>query len=360
MMKVKHSFRIVSLFCLSIFFLIAFSSCGRASKREATRGQALLDEADLYMELRELDKAEENAQQALQKFSILVEESPDNVDYRILRVRSRVTLFMAQNFLVIEKAKPLPRSLVRLPEKEELIDYDQTALIAEQELKEILQMPVELTWDQAGFVHGTLAAIYRLNLQTLTLANQQYEEARQIYLKRLQDLKTEKKKVGSNTIAILRLENQIKGLLLAQAEVNLLAEQWETALMLLQQMVAGSDLQYFSLHFQRLEDQISRLEAQLEEQARLDVGSREAKLLAKIQEKKEKKYSLLVELGGLSPQKVELIQSRIQLADLQNNLSYRIICLHNLGKFGQLEEAHSVLRQHYPELDSELQLRLEE
>ena len=352
MLKIQHL-----IVCLILS--IALSSCQVASEREAHRAEALLTEAELQLDLRKLDKAEELTEQALGKLAPLIEKQPKHIDFRLLRVRAYIAQFLAQNMLVLEEAPIRPRSLVRFPEAHNLINYQDTLQLAHEELRDLANNPEELDFDQTAFVHGNLALILRLNESTLEDALKEYERAIAAYQTDLDGLKADVTKIGSHKIKIAQLENQVRSLRLAQSEVSLLSENWEQALNYLQSAMAGRDLKYFDVQFSLLNEQIEQAENKLEEIKKLSEGSREAKLLQLVEAKKAKRYSKREEISGYNPYKISLLQSKIELADTQNNLMYRIICYYNLGDDSRQQRAEAILRTHFPEIESHLNDQLQ-
>lgn len=341
---------------VSIFLLLVLlCACGRSVDREAQRAQALLNEADLLIDGRMFTDAELKAKEALNKLDHVLQRDETHTDYRLLRIRALMTLFMSRNILTIEQAEIRPRSLVRFPEAEELSDYETTVRPAEQELKAVINGDTPLKFDQAAFAHSTLATIYRLNLNTVKESLWEYDKALKVYDKQLRKLHSEKKQIGSNRFAIMRLENQIRSLQQAKAEVLLLTEDWGTALEVLRKTMAGMDLLYFSVQFDLLEGEIADLENKLSLDESLAEGSRENKLLSSIQSsRQDRKLGQREKLGGKNPYQVELLLRRMQLDDIQNNLLYRIIALYHLEENERLEAARSTLRQYYPGLEAEL------
>jgi len=216
------------------------------------------------MEVRRFDQAEEKALEALEKLNVILVKVPQKVDYRLLRTRAYLTLFMARNILVIENAKIRPRSLVRIPEVYEYKDYDSTIVPAEEELKEIINTIPDLTLEQQGYAHGMLGVIFRLNADTANEADQQYQRAIGAYEGWLREMKRDKPLIGTNQFNINKLENQVRGLIMARAEVSMLAEKWPQALELLEKVMAGQDLKYFEIQFPFYERQIAEMQRKLD------------------------------------------------------------------------------------------------
>ena len=351
------SIRILSFICI----LFLCGGCQHAIEREAHRAQALLNEADLLMNARLFNEAEQNAREALEKLEVSLARQPENIDFRLLRVRGWMTVFFSRNILTIEQAPIRARSLVRFPEFSELVDYDTMVKPAENELKALINGPELMSHDQQAFAHSTLAAIYRLNLNTLDHSLREYAKAVEVYQRQLNKLRNDDSNIGSHDFAIMRLENQLRSIKQAESEVFLLKESWTEALAVLQSMMGGTDLKFFSTQFDLWEGKIASLEAKLSLDERLQESSREQRLLLSIQEKKsERNLSKSERLGGKNPYQVELLHSRIQLDQIKNNLVYRIICHFQLKEAATLELARAALRGHYPELDRELIQQLEE
>lgn len=343
----------------TIFFLVlltlSLGACQFAREREAHRSQALLNEADLLISTRELGKAADLCQDALDKLAPLLTEQPDHLDFQLLQIRALITKFIAQNVLVMEDAKIRPRSLVRLPDPTLYVDYNNTIPEAENRLLMVTGRIGELTDEQAAFVHGMLAAIYRLKDDTLDKAVLEYDKAVARYDLQLAEAVKDRK---ANKNKIEQFESKIRSLRMAQAEVLLLGEDWNEALEQLKTAMAGGDLKYFDLHFDLLENTIKDIEEAIAAEQARDRGSREAKLRAALEKKKQKAYSKREQLGGYNPYQVALIKNRIELGDTQNNLIYRMICYYQLGQNKDYQKAREILTKHYPELSTELDSKL--
>lgn len=351
--------RTFSILFLSLLMLCAFGGCGRAEMRSAAKAQGILDESDLLIEARNFPKARDGAIDAMKKIDDLLAEDPENIAYKLLKVRAHMTIFMTKNILIMENAEPKPRSLVRLPELKDYVDYDLHIGYVEKELKGLLNNSAVLSEDQKAYIHGTLAAVLRLNTKTLAQADQEYAKAQEVYQGMRDKLKNEKKKIGSNEWAITRTENMIRDLQMARSEVDLLAEDWNGALKQLGDAFAGEDLKFFSTHFKIIRSSIASLEAKLEQDELLMIKSREEKLLRKISIQKQKRtLSKTEELAAENPYKLELLQNQLLLSQMQNNLIYRIICYKQLGAADKLQEARDILREFFPDLEEELMKEL--
>jgi len=350
-----------SLVCRGLIFAllaVTLVACQKPFEREASRSQALLDEADLLMEVRRFDQAEDKARDALDRLNIILAKVPDNADYRLIRARANITLFMSQNTIIIENAKPRPRSLVRIPDVTEYIDYDSTMVPAEKELKEVLNNNSNLALEQKGYAHGMLAVIFRLNPATARQADEQYAAAIGAYEGWLKEMRRDRPRIGSNEFNIMRLENQIRGLLMARAEVNLLAENWAQALSLLEQVMAGNDLQYFEVQFPFFEKNIASIEQGLDTDTRISVDPRVERLNTAIAKTRKGQFLQREKVAAQDPRKAQMLQMKVELAETKNNLTYRIICYYNLNDQARLNAAREVLRANYPELDAELASQL--
>lgn len=354
MLKISRAFALIVL-------LISCCACQHAVNREATRAQALLDEADLLINARMFAEAEQNSRDALDKMVIALERQPDNVDFRLINIRALMTLFFSRNVLNLEEAEIRPRSLTRFPNPEDLSDYDSTVRVAEEQLKDLINGALPMDDDQKAFAHATLATVYRLNSNTVDEALVQYDKAIKVYEKQLNEMRNDPSKVGQHTYGIMRLENQIRGLQQGQAEVLLYKEDWPAALDVLGSVMAGNDLKFFIPQFELVLGQIADMETRLSIDAALAEGSREDRLLISIREgRKDRTFSKRERLGAKNPYQVQLMQSRIRLADMQNNLMYRIICYFQLNDQDRLNEAREALRSQFPELDADLYNQLQE
>ncbi len=345
------------VFILPLLLLLV--SCQMATNREAHRAQALLDEAELLMEARELDKAKEKAEGALTKLATLDYESSSNtVDFKLLEVRAHFTCFMASNLLTMENAKVQRKSLVRFPKQSQYVGYEKHLKAAEGILKTLVRSDEKYQPDQEGFIHGMLGALLRLNEKTLHEADREYAQAIRVYDEQLAEMKANPPKIGSNDGAIARLDNQVRSLKMAQAEVKLLAQEWDDALNRLESAMAGPDLQYFSVQFEILKNSIDDAQKELDAGVKSHTGSREQKLVQALDAKRRKKLTKREEFGSYNPYRMQLTLAKIQSSDTVNNLMYRMICFHQLKRRKEFEEARQILEEFYPELASNLELQL--
>lgn len=343
----------------TVFLALCLVSCQRHAERQAVRAQTQLDEATLLMDARMYREAEQKATDALEIMQPLFEDFPDEPNYRILWVRAHVTRFMARNAVLISRAEPRPRSLVRFPRPDEYVGYDEDLVPAKAELARLVASNQTLLFDQQAFVHGTLASILRLNEQTLDDADQEYGKAIDIYRQWESQLRAERTTVGSHRLQLLRIGNEIRSLQQARAEVQLLAENWTAALEHLEDMMAGKDLQFFPVQFKLAEEQIAYWENRLRTDEEAGLTWREGRITQAVERGKDIRRGKRDELGGRNPNQVELLQQRLLRAEKQNNLMYRIICYWNLGMSAELAEAREALRSFYPELESDLMSQLE-
>jgi len=346
----------VIFYRLFLGFLLTLSlGCSFSSDKEGFRSQALLDEAELYMESRQFDLSDEKINEALKKVKGALSRDPSNIDIALLKARAYFLLFMTRNTLILEQAKIRPRSLVRLPEMYEYRDYPETVVPAKTILEEMINTrDQELSHEQRGFIHSYLAAIFRLNLATAKQANEQYGLAVTTYRTWLNQLRSTKTKIGSKEINTHRILGEILNLSLAQVEVNLLQEQWIEALNLLERTKGNKDLKYFPVQFELIEEEIATLSNKcMKEKIKFD-KSRGGKLSAAIQKARHSKLSYKDQLICSSPYEFDLRQKRHNLQNVQNSLMYRIICYYNLQQQKNLDEARHILRTYYPELDHKL------
>ncbi len=344
---------------LLIPLLLALTACQMANNREAHRAQAMLDEAELLIEARELDKAKDKATTALGKLDAVTKSDKKNIDHQLLAVRAHFTIFMADNLLTLESAEVRRRSLVRFPEPQQLVGREKHLKVAERELKLLANGDQELAIDQSAFVHGMLGAILRLDDQKLGEADREYGKAISGYQKELAEAKANPPKIGSNDGLVARLDNQIRSLHMAQAEIKLLAEEWPEALTRLQKAMAGEDLKYFAVQFEILKSSMEDAQLQIDDSFKMRQGSREDNLRQALDAKRKKKPSKRDELGSTNPYRMQLTQAKVEMTDAVNNLIYRMICYHQLKKRQQFEEARVILEEFYPDLarDFEIQLR---
>lgn len=345
--------KLLMLFLLSIV-LLGGSACNRATERAAFKAQAQLDEAMLQMEVRQFDRAFDEAMTAYKTLDELLSQSPNNVDVKLLRIRALLTLFMTRNTLLIEQAAPLPRSLVRLPDKKDYRDYAQYATPALEALKEMVNTRAKYSDEEEATIYGNLGAVFRLDKETAQDSAEAYGKAAEAYRHWLFELKGDSSKIGSHQVAIQKVRHQLRSMLMNEAEALLLAENWVEALGVLKEAAGGEDLKFFTVHFDLLEQRIANVQTKIKEQEEAEAHSREVRLEQVVRDRKKRNLSKRGELGGYNPYQADLLFTQSELADLKNNLMYRIICLANLNQDEELKKAREVLRTHYPEADSSL------
>jgi antitoxin component HigA of HigAB toxin-antitoxin module len=347
---------------LPVLLLCVLCSCSSFSnKQEAHRSQQQLDDAELLMEVRHFDRAEEKCRIALASIERLLLASPENIDYRLIRIRALMGIFMSQNTVTIQQAKPQPRSLIRIPAPHLYKDFQETAGLASDDLKELINTRKNLSLEQKSYIHGMLGAILRLRKETAREAEAQYEKALTAYQIWINELIETPPKVGSQEQTLTRLRNQVRGLRMAQVEINLLLEDWKSALSFAEEAMAGKDLEFFPTQFSILEKLIAEMEMKVaQEKLQKPTDLRVQRLTAALNKKREKKEkSALEELASTSPYKIAGIQARLELAVAQNNLMYRIICYRYLNDTKLLAESQNILRNRYPALDIELEKYLQ-
>ena len=347
----------ITLLLFAITVLV--SSCTGQHNSQASRGSSLLNEAEYLLETREFQKAENTGFKALEKINLALSSKPHNADYLLLRARSYFLLFLAKNTLVMENAPERPNSLVKIPNFWDYIDFDKTIPLAERDLKAVLDLEKSLSLEQKSAVWGMLGSIYRLNSSTLENSNENYKKAISFIEQWLYDLEHSSSKIKNKSFALERAKKQIQEMKMARVEVLLLAEKWDLALSILQEIMAGDDLKYFSIQYTLLENKISSLLKRLKEIDEHAKETREDKLRRLIAENRKKRHVENGTSSDLSPIEVELLNVEEKLTFTKNNLIYRIICYHNLRKKKELDETRNILRDFYPDIDEKLNLSLE-
>ena len=340
---------------------LLLSSCGRAEQRGINRAQTYLDEAAILNESRRFDRAEEKATEAIKQLQVLMVESPDNFELRLLKSRAYTSLFMSKNIVIMENATVQNESLVRLPKFHEYVNYEETLKLAEENLLYVLNhYKEELKEEHLSYIHASLAGVYRLDTKKLKSADEEYVKALDIYKSSLHRLKNDESKIGNHNLAIARLENTIRSLQMARAEVNLLAKNWPQALDILRSAMAGTDLEFFPVQFEILNGQIYSIHRRMADAEKLRQSSRGHRFLAAIKDKKAPESLEKNAISGSDPYMGELLQTQLYLTDVQNNLLYRIICYYQMQQEPQLEKAYQILGEFFPELRSQTQQLLEE
>ncbi len=339
-----------------VMLCMGLLSCDRQTKRRAFDAQAMLDEADLLLHLREREKAQDKVAAALVKIDKALARVPEDPDYLLLSARAHLSAFTAKNATLMQMAPQRPRSLVRLPKPDDYIDYSLHILAARSNLRDMLRLGKTLDDEHRAVAHMMLGTSMRLRLSTLDEAETEYGIAIRLYEGLLRGLKQEHSKLKPKTFEILRIRNQLRAIRMAQVEVGLLAEQWGPSLGHLEKIMGGKDLQYFGVRFSTLERRINEIEAQIRLNFKELQGSREERLEKSIAERK--KTQLLIskrkELGSLNPLEGQLLQTEIDLTEAINSLQYRIICYYNLEQEDSFSEAMRILGSHYPELKNKL------
>ncbi len=341
-----------------IIVCTSFVSCQQIQDKNIRKIETMLSQADMFINMREFDKSQEKAHTAITKLNGMINEDRGNVHLRLLRARATITLFIAKNTLIIENAPHRKSSLVRIPEKSDYIDYDKTVTIVQNDIQKVLQTTQKLSKDQQASAYAILATLFRLDQDSAGVAFKEYEKAIKIYESLILSIKNKKKHFSPQTITTDQLEDQISSLRLAQAEVALLLEQWNKALITLEKMLGGKDLKYFDVQFQILEHSLARLEAKIKE-GNTNIDPRTLRLERLSQTWRDIRKPRDKLLSDLKTHELELLHTDIKLIMAQNNLSYRIICYHNLRQYEQFETAREILHNYYPDLHNKLLTYLE-
>jgi hypothetical protein len=339
--------KIISFFlCLLLCF-----ACEHGDRKLAYQSQRNLDEADLYLENFDIPKAQEYSLEAKNSLTTLTTKYPKNIDYKLLESRANLTLFLAKNAEVIEKAAIDPDSFTKLPSPEQYRDYNTLLLLSIQNLKTLLEQPQKLNYQQKASAHTLLGSIYRLQKSTAENAKKQYMMAIQINESWIRSLKKE----GNKEQTISKIKNQIQNLRMSLVEVELLNKNWSDALELLQMNMGGTSLEYFKRNFKLLNNQLVEVENRIYAIKQKKSNDQEnEKLLKLIQEKRKLSPTPLAELASNSTEETARIQVLIDIADTQNNLIYRMICYRHLNDNSKYQEANKILNTFYPKLGKEI------
>lgn len=338
----------------TIFLFFAFFSCGPSYERKAATAQGLLDDADIYMQIREFAKSYDTAVKATDMIANSLQAAPSNVDIKLLLARAYMTQFMAKNILIIENAAPLEKSFVTLPSVDQYKKFSQTIGKAKTILSDVINNETSLSFEQKGYAHAMLAACFRLQLSTAQDAVREYQASIEAYQSLLQELSMEKKQVGSNEIQITQLKEQIQSLWMSVSEVNFLLNNWNAALFSLQQAMAGEDLSFFEVQLPLLDRQIIQQQNIIDQDVRITTDPRVERLNAAIAKTRKGKLTIREEQAGKGSAKAHLIALKIEQNQMKNNLLYRIICYYRLGMIREYDEARQILRSLYPKLDAQI------
>lgn len=340
----------------TIMICLCLQACDYREHAKAIKSQSQLDTAQESIEQREFLQAEDLIKTAIKSLDELIEKDRDNVDYLLLRARAYYLLFLSKNTLVMERALARPRSLVKLPEFSEYIDFDGSIELSKKDLQRVLILPAKN--EEKAVARSLLGNLLGLDAQGALNADEQYKKAIEHFQEKFYELQ-ENSKIGSQKFAKEAIEEKIKALMLSRVEVLMLAEEWQKALRILQEHMAGDDLKYFSVHFTLFENKINTLEKRLEDNKKRTAQSREAKLhqvIEKIRQKKLPKQNL----EQFNPIELELLKTEEQLTETKNHLIYRIICYYNSSNEQSLRQSEEILRSFYPEIHAKLRLALEQ
>lgn len=335
--------------------LLFCAACqNRADERLAHRSQYLLDEADLLMDSRRFDEAYDQSQEALQNLLSLHERHPHHVDIALLTTRAHLTSFLAKNARLIATSPIDPQTLFRIPSKEQYEGYLDHVTPAHELLVKLSSEVGEEEREKKAFIHGNLAAVYRFEKSTAHLAEQEYAKVDRVLQGWLAHLKANPPTIGSNKYAMMNVRQRIRDNKMAQAEVSMLSESWLTAVDQLKEAMAGDDFKFFTTQFGILEKRRAQLEAKLAQAEGREDPTKSGRLLMMVKNRVAKRSSKTAEVAGASPYETELNLVLSELSDIKNNLLYRIICLHRLGRYQEREISRATLRSFYPELDQEM------
>ncbi len=341
-----------------LMLALCLIGCQKTANRDAFRAQGLLDDASSLMDARLFKEASENSDKAITLMDPLFRDYPADVRYRLLWCRAHLTKFISENAVTISRAEPRPRSLVRLPAFKDLIGFNEHAIPARDELNRLASLSEPLTFDQRAYIHSSLAVIYRLSLETANEALKEYAAASAIYKEWEQKLRADTGPLQDHRQEMIRISNEAQDLKLAASEVSLLEEKWQDALTQLEEMMAGKDIAFFAVQFKIAEEQIAHWKNQIQQAEANSANSREQQLTEALKRNADLKKGGRDDFASRNPLQMELYQQRVQLAQKQNNLMYRIICYWQLGMKAELEEARTALRTFYPELETEVTTRL--
>ncbi|MCB1135551.1 MAG: hypothetical protein KDK78_04715 [Chlamydiia bacterium] len=343
---------------LILLITLLCSACQHADDKQAHVSQGVLDEADLLMASRYFDQASQTANSVIPTLTELVTKHPENTDIQLLLVRAHLLTFLAENALLIDQSPPRTQSLIRIPRMNEYKDYDTHVKPALDTLIKLANSDTKFSFEQQAFIYGNIAAIFRLSPDTAERSVTEYDKAIAAYRSWRQELEAPKSKIQSNKYALERIDNQIRAMLMAQAEAGLLAEEWSKCLDSLQSAAGGTDLQFFTVHFGQLEQRKAVLETKVRnEEASGD--SQPKRLLSMAKQRAKQSGNKRDEIASYSPYQAELIFTRAELNDLQNNLAYRIICLHRLNRIQERDAARTTLRAFYPDMEAKVSAALQ-
>lgn len=233
---------IKSLICL--FVVSTLVSCQGPVDPRVYRAQDFLQAATQQIHDNSLIMAQSFAEKALLDSQKIVDEDPINPEWRLLRARSCLALFLAKNLPAYRAAQehaPYVISRIPLPY---FIAYRQLVPLAQSDLLYALTHSEKLSIPQQALAHTLLADIYRLSTTSAVQADQEYTLALELYSKEQgffvgDDL--------SNQISSYRIREKIKEITSQRVVLAILDQQWQKGLDLLHP-AASSDFKDLGEH----------------------------------------------------------------------------------------------------------------
>ena len=336
---------------LFTMLLCLFTSCNTADKKLAYQSQRLLDKADQLIEHREFDEAYAQTQKAHSQLETLLNKDKTNADYILLLARSNFVAFIAKNTRIIENSPLNSLSLTRLPEVSQYKDYPLFISQGIDSLLELEKNPTLLSFQQKASLHSLLAAMYHLNSKTLDKSISEYERAIQVNREWISDLQSKHSKRQPKGIAINRIRNQIQALKMNQITVYIIQHNWSGGLNKLETLKGKDDLKYFDINLQHQYAHLDDLKNQASQDKKNSSFSKVKNFFRKSSTPQKEDIN---SYGSLSLHKVEVLQAKINIAYLKNQLIYRMICYAHLGKTDQLKTCSLILKKYDASLNTEL------
>ncbi len=208
------------------------------------KAQDFLQEATEQIDANSLIMAQSLAEKALITSQKVVEDDPINPQWRILRARTCLALFLAKNLpAYLETQEHAPYVISRIP-LSYFIAYRQLVPLAQSDLLYALTYPEKLSLPQQALAHTLLADIYRLSATSAMQAEQEYTLAVELYRKHLNFFTLDSL---SDQISSYRIREKIQEISYQQAILAIVDHDWQKGLELLQH-TPPSDLKSLGEH----------------------------------------------------------------------------------------------------------------
>jgi len=317
-------------FLVLISLIALMVACQTPQQRSLKKANTMLNMAEIFINLNQLDRARTNTVEAMKIIDSYYRiPSLSNPELEIAYAKAHLTLFEIKNYTVFQSAEYRNPSFTRLPYMNQYIGYKGYVVKAKKTLLQTSKKSkTDLSNLQNGTINHLLGNINSYDLETLSQAEESYSKARSFYQKALSE----------NTD--YNIQDQIKKdlsrILLAQARMNLLQEKWATALNILESGDIGQNLDGFKAIFENLDNSKKKAPEKKYSSRQLFWGRWWKDREEKMKSTQEDDFNLKLQ--------------KFMLREYQQNLSYRIVCYHNLHKYKHFYLAVKILDQAYPKI----------